>query len=209
MPVTREEHVKYTRDELNKYEYYVELLKVLKKESITSYVDIGANVGELCNFLFEELPTLNNAILIEPEPDNFMFMKNNVINDNVTYYNLAIGYGYKNGVIISNGNVGGFIINENTSGLLNGVNVNTLEELDLPIVDLIKIDVEGAEYSIIKNSTFLQKIKLIEIEFHATLSELENNYTVDFVNKHFPNHRIVVFDNNKQNPYGRMLLKLK
>lgn len=209
MPVTREEHVNYTREELTGYDYYIKIMKVLKNEDIKSYLDIGANVGELCNFLFEELPTLSDAILIEPETDNFSFMKNHVTNKNITHYNLAIGYGFKNGVIISNGNVGGFIVTENTSGNLIGVNVTTLEELNLPIVDLVKIDVEGGEYSIIENSSYLQKVRLLEIEFHATLSELKNNHTVNFVKTYLPNHEIIAYDNNDKNPYGRILLKLK
>lgn len=209
MPVTREEHVQYTREELTGYEYYIKVMEILKNENIKSYLDIGANVGELCNFLFEKLPTLNNAILIEPETDNFLFMKKHVTNKNITHHNLAIGYGFKNGVIISNGNVGGFIVSENIQGDLVGISVKTLEELDLPIVDLVKIDVEGGEYSIIENSSYLQKVKLLEIEFHATLSELQNNYTVNFVKSFLPNHEIIVHDTNNKNPYGRMLLKLK
>lgn len=209
MPTTREEHVKYTREELLKYDYYIKIIEILKNENIKSYLDIGANVGELCNFLFDQLPTLSYAILIEPEPDNFSFMKNHVINKNITYHNLAISYGFKNGMIISNGNVGGFIVVENTSDKLIGFDTKTLEELNLPIVDLVKVDVEGSEYSIIENSSYLQKVRLLEIEFHATLSELKNNHSVNFVKTYLPNHEIIAYDNNDKNPYGRILLKLK
>jgi FkbM family methyltransferase len=198
MPITREEHIDYTRNELKNYEYYIKLLKTLKSKDIKTYIDIGANVGEFCNILFEELNTLNHAYLIEPENENFLFMLNNVVRkDNVTPINVGIGYNITDGTLLGNNNVGGFKIIEGGSG--QKIDVKTLEELNLPLVDLVKIDVEGMEYNIIENSTYLQKIKWIDVEFH----DYHNKPLRPYVSKYFPNHTIVEIENLG----GRCLLK--
>ncbi len=199
MPVTREEHVLYTRKELLNYEYYINVINRLKSENIVSYIDIGANVGELCNVLFEQLETLKMGYLIEPEKDNYNFMLNNVVNkNNITPINVGIGYNFKNaGLVKLNNNVGGFKLVENLND--HNVIIKTLEELDLPIVDLVKIDVEGLEYNIIENSTYLQKIKWVEIEFH----DYENKPLKEYVKSYFPNHSIVEIEKLE----GRCLLK--
>jgi FkbM family methyltransferase len=199
MPVTREEHVLYTRKELLNYEYYVNVINRLKNENVVSYIDIGANVGEFCNVLFEKLETLKMGYLIEPETENYAFMLNNVVNkNNITPINIGIGYNIKNaGLVKFNNNVGGFKIVENFDG--QKITVKTLEELDLPIVDLVKIDVEGFEYNIIENSTYLQKIKWIEVEFH----DYENKPLKEYVKLYFPNHSIIEIEKLE----GRCLLK--
>ena len=67
-----------------------------------------------------------------------------------------------------------------------------LEEADIPVVDFVKIDVEGAEENILRNSTYLKKIKYLDIEFHDDLRSLE---TVSRIYKEcFPNHRVMFYD---------------
>ena len=74
MPSSRESHVLYTRSELETYQYYKDVIEILKQDKIKSYIDIGANVGEFCNVLFEKIDTLKKAYLIEPQEDNFIFL---------------------------------------------------------------------------------------------------------------------------------------
>lgn len=201
MPTTRESHVIYTRNELTNYKYYIDVINVLKKEHIKTYLDIGANVGEVCNYLFETFPTLQKAFLIEPEDENYNFILTNVKNlEKVEIYKLAIGYDFKNPKLVNHesGNVGGFFLSEGDSTSPN-VKVTTLEKLEIPIVDLVKIDVEGLEYNIIENSSYLQEIEWIEIEFHGH----SDKSIIDYVNKYFPNHTIIVLENIG----GRCLLK--
>jgi FkbM family methyltransferase len=200
MPQTREEHVIYTREELSNYEYYINVINILKRENIKSYVDVGANVGEFCNYLFEKVETLSSAYLIEPESDNYKFMLDNIVcKDKVTTINSAIGYNIKNATLVSyDGNVGGFKVVETQN--ITSIDIKTLEEINLPIVDLVKIDVEGFEYNIIENSKYLQNIKFIEIEFH----DYENKPLRGYISKYFPNHSIIEFEKLE----GRFLLKI-
>ena len=198
MSKTREEHIVYTRDELKNYEYYINLIKLLKTKNIKSYMDIGANIGELCNVFFEEFDTLEIAYLIEPEKDNYEFMLNNVVRkNNITPINVGIGYNIKSGTLLDNGNVGGYILIDGGSG--QNITVKTIEELDLPMVDLVKIDVEGMEYNIIENSTYLQNVEWVEVEFH----DYHNKPLREYVLKYFPNHSIVEIEKLE----GRCLLK--
>jgi len=207
MPVTREEHITYTRNELNNYPYYISVIEQLKNDNIKSYVDIGANVGEYCNVLFDKIPSLIDAYLIEPETENFDFMQSNLNNKNLSLFNVAIGYHFKNGVIIPHGsvNVGGFmVIDSERTQNSEQIVVKTLEELNLPLVDLVKIDIEGGEFNLIENSNYLQKIKWVEIEFHMSENDLKNNNSVNYVGEHFPNHTISVIEPILK---GRILLK--
>lgn len=199
MPSTRKEHVEYTKNELNNYPYYIEIINELKNHNIKSYLDIGANVGEFCNVLFEKLPTLKKAYLIEPEIENFDFLKNNVTLKNILFFNVAIGYNISSPKITPyDGNIGGFqVIDSKNEGI--EVIVKTLEELKIPKVDLVKIDIEGGEYNLIENSDYLQNIKWLDIEFH----DYYNIPTRDYVKKYFPNHTIEIIESLE----GRCLLK--
>jgi len=199
MPSTREEHVKYTRNELNNYPYYVEIIEELKKHNIESYLDIGANTGEFCNILFEKLPTLKKAYLIEPEKENFRFLKAHVIPKNISFFEIAIGYNMPTPKIIPlHDNVGGFSTINSPDNVSN-VSIKTLEELKIPKVDLVKIDIEGGEYNLIENSTYLQNIKWLDIEFH----DYHNIPTKKYIEKHFPDHTIEIIESLE----GRCLLK--
>lgn len=185
MPATREEHIIYTRNELNSYPYYINIINYLSDMGIVSYLDIGANIGEFCNVLFEKIPTLKEAHLIECESENIKFLKNNIKPSNIIVYELAVGYDIKNPTLIGNGNVGGFKVIDSPTSESN-IRVSKLEDMNLPLVDFVKIDIEGGEYNIIENSEYIQNIKYIDIEFH----DYYNIPTVEYVSVKFKNHKI-------------------
>ena len=207
MPETREEHIHYTRNELENVKYYIDIIKKLNDEKIESYIDIGANVGEYCNVLFEKISTLKKAYLIEPEPENFNFLKSNVKNKDVNFYEVAIGYNFSSGILVNHPsmNVGGFMLKEaekNNNSF--SPKIVTLEELNLPIVDLVKIDIEGGEFNLVENSKYLKQIKFLEIELHLENSEAKKEETIQYFKKYFPQHLIEVFE---EPLFGRLLLK--
>jgi len=197
MPITREEHITYTNNELNNYEYYIKILEHLKNSKIETYLDIGANIGEYCNVLFEKVPSLKKAYLVEAEQNNFNFMLKHVKNKNVTCINYAIAYGVKNPTLVidSHMNVGGFRVIEGTESSIN-VTVKTLEELkdeiNLPLVDFVKIDIEGGEYNIIENSKYIQDVQFLDLEFHNNDHQPEK--IREFVKNYFPNHKSIETD---------------
>lgn len=201
MPTTREAHVEYTRNELNSYYYYVEIFNILKKENIKCYLDIGANVGEFCKCMFNKLPTLEKAYLLEPNIENFNFMVSHTKELNVEYFNVGILYGNgKYELLQHNENVGGFQVIESEVG---GVfNITTLESLSIPLVDLIKIDVEGGEFNIIENSIYLKTVKWLDIEWHDYNG---TRPTEEFISTHLPMYDTIFLENNK----NRSLLRNK
>ena len=204
MPLTREDHIVYTRKELTTYPYYIDVIETLRDNKISSYLDIGANIGEYCNVLFDKIQTLTEAHLIEPESENFEFMKNHVKPENVSMYNVGIGYGFSRGRIVKHwsNNVGGFMINADVSN--GSVQVSTLEELKLPIVDMVKIDIEGGEFNLIENSSYLQEIKWIELEFHIENSAAKKEETMLYLANSFPKHIVEILEPNL---YARVLLR--
>lgn len=186
--LTREGLVNHTRKELAEEPYYIALLSTLRFNEIVSYVDVGANIGEFCNVLFKEIPTLQDAYLIEPEERNCEFLQNNIKNKN-TLYKLAIGYNFISGVLVEDtNNAGGYHLREglHTGSNFLSVEIKTLEELELPVVDFIKIDIEGGEFNVIENSSYIQQIKWIDIEFHGAID-------VTYVKKYFPGHEIMLY----------------
>ena len=73
MPYSQEEHISYTFKEYTEGPYYVNLFNILKTKNIESYMDIGANIGEVCNIYFDSLETLKKAYLIEVNLSNFNY----------------------------------------------------------------------------------------------------------------------------------------
>lgn len=186
--LTIEGHINHTRKEVTEDPYFIALLSYLKQKRISSYVDIGANVGEFSNILFESLPTLKDAYLIEPEERNFNFLKSHIKNES-KLYKVAIGYNFNSGVLVEDtNNAGGHRLAEifYTDSNFFKVEVKTLEELELPVVDFVKIDIEGGEFNVIENSTYLQQVRFLDVEFHGSID-------IEYVKKHFSTYQILLY----------------
>jgi FkbM family methyltransferase len=204
MPANRTDHIAYTRNEWENEPYFLKVLEILQSENIISYLDLGANVGEVCNVLFEKIPTLESAYLVEPQLENFEFLKAHVISENrkIEYYPVGIFYGKTTGELFidpSWQNPGSFALSDDRDNFQPAgetVKLTTLEDLNIPYVDFVKIDVEGSEYNIVENSSYLTGCKYIDIEFHTyTIPSLE------FCQKNLPTHSIVLSEG------GHLLLK--
>jgi FkbM family methyltransferase len=196
MPTRREDHVIYTRKEWTIVPYFIKVIEILSKNNIKSFLDIGSNVGEVANILSEKIRSLEQFVLIEPQNENFVFLKQNTKNlQNCIYLQLGIYYGKTEAELFQDPswrNVGAFtveVIQQKFESTGEKITLKTLEELNIPVVDFVKIDVEGAEYNILQNSTYLKSTKFIEIEFH--------NWDIDslkYINDALPSHKILLFD---------------
>ena len=205
MPTSISEHVIYTRNELISLPYYNQIFDILEKENIVSYLEIGANSGEFAKTVNERIPTISKSFLIEPESENFEFLKSHVTDiKNCVFYNLAIGYESNRGALLKSSNTGGHQIDQLTDG---DIEIKTLESLNIPVVDFIKMDVEGMEYEIIKKSEFLKKTKWLDIEFHQTPEQSNNKFVKSFILENLKTFDIIVYQNDGINDYGRCLFK--
>lgn len=209
----QDDHVVYTRKEWTTVPLFVQMIEYLKDKNVQFFVDIGANVGEVSKILLEKLPTLKKVCAYEPEASNYLYLKNRFLDEpRMIPVNKAIFYG-SNSTLFVNGWCGSHTLTKNTGYPLQNVDVAQLESEELDGADLIKMDIEGSEYSVIENSTFLKGVRFIIIEFHPfsfpdpsfdaalppPVSEKRQEradyikmFTDKFVQKHFPNHKVVI-----------------
>ena len=154
-------------------------------------LDIGAHIGSFSiYFSFVKRGNNFNVYSIEPSRSNYLMLKKNIQLNNLTTqifpYNIAIGTYNGLGSISCEAAFDALIVNGPKEGLsIEGAFeecvVSTLESfansVNITEIDLLKIDCEGAEHDIFKNSIeFIKdRIKFIFVEVH----NISNNETVD------------------------------
>lgn len=189
MPETQDQHFNLTVHEWKTWDYFTSVVRHLVEHQITQYVDIGANVGGVAHVLLESVPSLQRCYLFEPQAANYAFMKNKFgDNPKVDCLNCGIFYGQTQSQLYrTDRNVGGYTVVPEAGFTDQGetCNLTTLESYEFSRIDFIKIDVEGAEYNIIENSSLLKTVKFLDIEFHKPT-------TTEYIHTHFPNHKIAV-----------------
>jgi FkbM family methyltransferase len=141
------------------------------------FVDVGANIGSVSLFVdnFNKNREDDNKIkvfAIEPEPNNLALLKENVVNnfsEQITIINNAIWYEEK---LVSISNKGGnsniLNLEDEEKSVASAITIEKLFFLyDIEEVDVMKIDIEGAEFDLIVNtpSEILSKIKKLVLEF--------------------------------------------
>jgi FkbM family methyltransferase len=140
------------------------------------FIDVGANIGAVSLFVdsFNKDREDNSKIkvyAVEPEPNNLSLLNQNIENnptENITIVNNAIWHEEKM-VSISNrgGNSSILDTDEDKSEVL-AITLETLfSTYDIKEVDVMKIDIEGAEFDLIINTPAetLAKINRLVLEF--------------------------------------------
>ena len=147
---------------------------------VKNVIDAGANIGLSTNYFLERFPNAN-VICIEPDKNNFKTLEFNVQQrkDNVRLYNKALWH--KNEILyltdkFRDGEEWSRSISTSNQGSLSEVVATTVDELikenSLPTIDLFKIDIEGAEFELFRNSSNLDHLnntKVIAIEVHKEI----------------------------------------
>lgn len=135
-------------------------------------IDCGANVG-LTSVYFAWKYKKANIFCIEPDESNFILLKKNTFN----YNNIkCLNYGIWNKstflkVINPDEGNSSFRLEE-TSDKKHGIESITIHDLlkvlDVGIVDVLKIDIEGSEMEIFSNGyeAWLPKVRVLVIELH-------------------------------------------
>lgn len=176
-------------------EYHLDSIDVNNK----IIIDIGANIGDTAlNFINRGAKRIYS---VEPIPQTYKYLlkniSNNSLEDRIIPFN--VGIGNKNEKLIipirenaSGGNSATFIERNRQNKQYSKeveVRIITLDELSRQIstkVDIIKIDCEGCEYSIIKNDYLIEYFnpEIIIIEYHKGEYNIQewlksNNYEVE------------------------------
>ena len=152
------------------------LKKILKKDAIV--VDVGANIGWYTLLAAKTVGVNGKVIAFEPAPENYRLLKKSIkINNfnNVIAYRLCVSnISGTNKLYLGTQNLGGHSLKTKSGN--NSIDVKTttldttLKELHVENVDLLKIDVEGAEPEVIEGCLHYlsnRKIKNIFLEWNA------------------------------------------
>jgi FkbM family methyltransferase len=175
----------------------------VEKEENTFYIknihkgdvifDIGANVGEL-SILFSKFTGNNGTVhAFEPTPETFKRLTNIVLStnrNNIILNNFVVSEkdGFET-LNIYDVDHSGWNTMANRDLQKYGVNINSPEKIQLPsikidtyckqnnipCIDLLKIDVEGAEINVLRGSSEMfkkRKIKLCVFEFGQTVHDM-------------------------------------
>jgi FkbM family methyltransferase len=132
-------------------------------------VDAGANIGAFSLYALQSAPQAK-VIAIEPAPDSCKRLKSmlctNGLESRCTLYEVALGE--RPGETTIQLDVGSQFRRTGISG--HSVAMLTLDSLIPPgaVVDLLKMDIEGAEYKVLSSlsSGTLRQIRRIDLEFH-------------------------------------------
>jgi FkbM family methyltransferase len=151
---------------------YTDSLCKTNQGSQPTVIDCGANKGEFSSYANKEF----NAICYAFEPDPRLF-SNLIEQHDINYYELAVGS--KEGLVrlnLGDKHCSSIEYSESASQDYLEVQMVALEkfcqEREIEAIDLLKVDIEGAELELFENFSieFLEKIRQVTIEFHDHLN---------------------------------------
>jgi hypothetical protein len=212
------EHIYYTRNEWTTVSCFVEMIKFLKDKNIEYIADIGADVGEVSKIFLEEFVTIKDIYAYEPQSQNYEFLRERFLHEDKLHpIKKGIFYGNNQSKLYNNGGCGSYTVAvSNCDGrvlqTVETIDIVEIENEGIDRLDLIKLDVEGAEYNILKHSDFIKKTKYLIIEFHPfgmydidfeknlpSTGQLREErvsyikkYTDNFIKKYLLNYNIVI-----------------
>jgi FkbM family methyltransferase len=138
-------------------------------------IDAGANIGASTIYFARRFPSAY-VIAIEPELENFRLLERNLCGyPNVKLINAALWGSKETRSIVSRatGSVGFTIVETEANRVQTGQEIKciTMTDLmgDLPndCVDLLKMDIEGAEKNVLENSqAWIDRVRVLTAELH-------------------------------------------
>lgn len=150
-----------------------EVYKFLSHKKTPCIIDCGANIG-LSVLYFKSRNINANILAIEADPAIFSSLKNNIEVYNYKGIELMNAAVWKEDTILnftSEGSVGGKIENINIPGAIQITAVRLRKYLNQKI-DFLKIDIEGAEYEVLKDCReVLGNVENLFIEYHCLQNE--------------------------------------
>ena len=162
-------------------------------------VDIGANIGLFTFYAYMKFPK-SKIISVEANPNNFKILQKNInqnkLHDCVKVFNnVCSSFTGKQPFYLSTNP--GWSSSYNKRGAENGemiylepLSLSKLFQLNnINRVDVLKIDIEGAEYDILLNDDFLDNYPIKELFVEVDKNPRDKNYTfsqlTNLLEKHF------------------------
>ena len=178
------------------YASTIQYLKVLDVKDGEFVLDLGAYCGSTTIEFCKINPT-GIVVAIEPDYLNYSTLRENLLLhqiNNVIPINAAIDYTKRTLKFNHEGNLGSssYTIRDYNSTFVSTVTLSEIESITGKKIDAIKMDIEGAELSLIKNSElyFMQNKPRLVIEPHLdnTTGELNTEELLKYLKKYGYTH---------------------
>jgi len=133
-------------------------------------IDAGANIGVATRYLARRFPGAQ-VISLEIDGGNLALLERNTTHlHQVTVRQQAL-WGHRARVSIENpdGNTDGYRAVESADGAIDAIGVEELlDEAGLDTLDLLKMDIEGAEFGVLSMAPerWLKRVRMIMVELH-------------------------------------------
>lgn len=161
------------------------LLPLEKSFSETAVVmDLGANIGLASIFFHQHYFPNARFIAVEPSPKNIVVLQQNLAANIPKAEIVPVAVSDKIGVVCIDDNEVGFnvhVFNQKNSYDTEGGNgtevlaltlLKIIEDLKIERIDLLKMDIEGAEKDVLKDAAaWLSKVQMMVIELHGDYTE--------------------------------------
>jgi FkbM family methyltransferase len=141
----------------------------LSREGVHVILDCGANIGITAIFMACRYPNAR-IFSIEPNDENFALLTRNTIAEPriVPIRGAIVGYPRRTVRLSTSEPAWGNFITDQAEGL--EVPAFTVEQIcenyGLPRVDLLKVDIEGAEREVFANGRFMERVGVMIVELH-------------------------------------------
>ena len=170
--------------------YETKIMRDIVKEGMT-VVDIGANIGYYSLILSDLVGKKGKVISIEPEPENFRLLLKNINANNKSNINSV-----KRALSDKDGAIDFFISEEHKGDHRSYDSGDKRKKIKVKSIcldaflgskikpDIIKMDIQGAEYSAIKGmeNTLKKKDVILLMEFSPSLIEKSGNSPKELLN---------------------------
>ncbi len=133
-------------------------------------VDAGANIGVATRYLAHQYPGAR-IVALEIERDNLELLRSNVAHLPRVAVRAQALWGHRARVAIENpaSASDGFRVVERPDGPIDAIGVaDLLDELNLDTLDLLKLDIEGAEREVFDDhaESWLPRVRMLLVELH-------------------------------------------
>jgi FkbM family methyltransferase len=151
-------------------------------------VDIGANIGMASVYYAHRYPEAR-IVAVEPEASNFALLVRNVrAYSNILSLNAALWHRDGEAELGFSGRPGetvGYFVREGEGPKVRTLTFPTLmREVRIQSVDLLKVDIEGAEKEVFESCDWIDRVRCLVIELHDRVklgcSAAVNSVTGDF-----------------------------
>lgn len=159
-----------------------EMYKFEAKHNNPYIIDCGANLG-MSIIYFKQLYPKATIIAFEADDYIFGFLEKNIKSfeyENVKILNKAVWNCDDTLSFLVEGGAGGRLESESTSGTFKQVQCISLKKYIIgQKVDFLKIDIEGAEYEVLKDiEEELVNVESMFIEYHSMLNKKQNLHDI-------------------------------